>query len=172
MSLILITGRSDHRLAYNDSTKALHVVTVDGLDNVTDLGAITPLAAIDETTLAAMRLALGYGLTFTPVAIAQVATPGALALSVGVSGKLHRLHALWGSMNIAGKVQIHDATAAASTTPVAALTGAMDAAITGGWVIPYTSDSRGVPTAHAVAHGILMVTTTGGFNGFAITSTD
>jgi hypothetical protein len=116
------------------------------------------------TILAAIRLTNGNGLTFTPVPISQ-AGAGTLQLAAKAADKCQRLHFLFGSITAGGTVQIQDKDGGA-------LTGALPVATYGGVVVPFTADPRGAvrPAGETVNKGLQLVSTGGGFNGFAVVS--
>jgi hypothetical protein len=104
----------------------------------------------------------GGGVTFTYVPIAQVATPATVALVAAVTGLYTRLHALVGSLNGGGSVQLVDSSGTAVTGVMTSPTGTPVC-------VPFTADLDGCPIT-AVSKGLSLTSVTGGFNGYAIVS--
>lgn len=114
----------------------------------------------DLTT--ALAILTGSALTFTPVSITQ-AVAGTKDLLAKSETKIARLHLLFGTMTVAGTVQIQDQDGEA-------VTGPMTVGANGGLVLPFVANPNGVPRASGVNKGLQLVSVTGGFNGFAIVS--
>ena len=110
----------------------------------------------------------GAATTFqVPVAINQAAAGRTTILALEAA-KVIYLHALVGTMDVAGTVIIYYDDDGAGTNEVA-LTGNMAFAATGGVVIPFTANTNGCLRT-ASGKQLTIVTTGGAFDGYAIVS--
>lgn len=109
----------------------------------------------------------GHLVTFTTVQITQAGAAYKL-LHTGVTGTFGRLHALIGTLEAAGSIQIwsDDNGAGANQT---ALSGLISMDANGGLVIPFNPDPRGCVTT--VSGKFMSLQSVGdGFNGYAVVS--
>ena len=110
----------------------------------------------------------GGAVTFqVPVKVDQAAAGRTTILALE-SGKVIYLHALVGTMDVAGTVTIAYDDDGEGTHEVA-LTGNMAVAATGGMVIPFNANTNGCLRT-AAGKQLTIVTTGGAFDGYAVVS--
>ena len=154
-----------HFLGIDDSNNKLHYVRLNGDATETDLGAINfgeTGGTVDVTS---------DSLTFSRVVITQ-AGAGYHSLKVGASGSVVRLHGITLTSSVAGTITFQssdDITGADSGGgTLAALSGAMNIAANGGFVIPFNSDPRACLQTTDLSIG--FTTTDAIVKGFAVVS--
>ena len=113
----------------------------------------------------------GSGLTFYVVPIAQSSTPGIKDLTTGLTltGKIARLHGLFGTLHAAGSIQVKEDTDGAGTG-AASLSGAITLDANAGPEWPFQSDKRACIATSATGKHLTLVSATGAFNGYAVIS--
>jgi len=155
------------------SSVAGTATNVDGGNS--DAGTQTVTLADDDPAVASAatiatntNTLAGSATTFqVPVKIDQGAA-GITTILALEADKVIYLHALVGTMDVAGTVTISYDDDGAGTNAVT-LTGNMPVAATGGMVIPFTADTHGCLRT-ATAKQLTITTTGGSFDGYAIVS--
>ena len=135
---------------------------VDASNQLTVVEASGAAIALDTAEMT------GGAVTFqTPVAVNQAAAGRTTILALEAT-KVIYLHALVGTMDVAGTVIVYYDDDGAGTNEVA-LTGNMAFAATGGVVIPFNANTNACLRT-AAGKQLTIVTTGGAFDGYAIVS--
>ena len=180
---IQFTANGDARTKDDDLNTAFGTATTAAVDGDAAGSAVAHLRGINkklaaggigvtETSAAAIASdtaeMTGGAVTFqTPVAVNQAAAGRTTILALEAT-KVIYLHALVGTMDVAGTVIVYYDDDGAGTNEVA-LTGNMAFAATGGVVIPFNANTNACLRT-AAGKQLTIVTTGGAFDGYAIVS--